>query len=622
MFLKILTLLTPQERRRGFLLLVMILIMALLDTMGVASIMPFISVLSNPDVIHTNPWLNMVYTRLDFIDPNDFLFLLGTVVFTALVASIMFKALTQWALLRFAHMREYSLSCRLFKGYLGRPYTWFLNRHSADLGKAVLSEVGLVIGNVLMPAMHILAQGTVAFFLIILLVLVDPILALVVALVLGGAYCLIYVILRKYLSRIGADRVLANKERFQVAQEALGGIKEVKIFGRESSFFSRLENPAFRFARHQANSMISAQLPRYILEIMAFGGILIIALYLFKAHGNFNRVMPILAVYTFAGYRLLPALQQIYEHVARLRFGLPAFDTLYKDILELQENEQSLHESEYQPIIPKHNIKLVKINFTYPGAHLPALKNLNLTIPARSTVGLVGSTGSGKTTTVDIILGLLQPQSGQLLIDDFPIFGSSPDNRQLTSDTPTTSPPDNTELITNNSLRSWQRALGYVPQHIYLADDTVAANIAFGIPEKEIDRKAVIRAAKTAELHKFVTSDLHNGYDTLVGERGVRLSGGQRQRIGIARAMYHDPAVLLFDEATSALDNLTEKAVMQAIHNLGKAKTIILIAHRLTTVEKCDCIYVLEHGELVGQGSYDELLNSSEEFKKMADVKW
>ncbi|MFP4285662.1 MAG: ABC transporter ATP-binding protein [Desulfovermiculus sp.] len=631
---KILSLLTPEERRRAYLLLFMILVMALLDTIGVASIMPFMSVLGNPEVVETNRWLNLVYTKLGFTSPKDFLFFLGLIVFIALVSSIAFKALTQYALLRFTHMRNFSLSCRLFKGYLGRPYAWFLNRHSADLGKSVLSEVQQVINNVVIPFMQLLAHGAVVLFLIILLLLVDPVLALVAALVLGGAYALIYLTIRRYLSRIGSDRVLANKERFQVAQEALGGIKEVKVFGREMPFFTRFVNPSRRFAKHQATNAILGQLPRYALEILAFGGVLILALFLFRTHGDFSKVLPLLAVYAFAGYRLLPALQQVYSLLSKLRFGLPALDCLYQDIQQFKDNSRVLNQEDHPPLVPEKSITLRDITFTYPGAHVPALKNLSLDIPARTTVGIVGSTGSGKTTTVDLILGLLPPDSGRLLVDGQRITQGPRTKEQelrnkdhfssLKSQSlnlgPSSSSPDNLKLKTYNPLMSWQRTLGYVPQHIYLADDTVAANIAFGIPSEDIDMDAVIKAAQIAELHNFVTTELSKGYETLVGERGVRLSGGQRQRIGIARALYHDPAVLIFDEATSALDNLTEKAVMRAVHNLGKEKTVIMIAHRLSTVEKCDQIFLLEHGRLVTQGTYDQLLNSSTEFQRMAAV--
>ncbi len=588
---KILYLLSPRERSRGCLVLFMILIMAFLDMVGVASIMPFMAVLGNPEVVETNPWLSLVYSRLGFTEPRNFLFFLGLVVFAVLVLSIAFKALTQWAILKFNYMRVHSLSCRLLQGYLGRPYIWFLNRHSADLGKNILHEANIVVHQVMFPFMGLIAHGAVALFLIILLILVDFSLALMVAFILGGSYLFIYVILRRYLSRIGADRIVANKMRFQVAQEALGGIKEVKIFGREQSFFSRYINPSFRFARNQANSSIAGILPRYFLEILAFGGILLIAMYLFKTHQSFSKILPVLGVYVFAGYRILPALQQVYQNMAQLRFGLPALNDLYEDILEFEQNQSTTKDSFIEPLLPKSAITLNDVSFTYPEVNMPTLKNINLKISINTTVGLVGGTGSGKTTTVDIILGLLSPDKGQLLVDNIPI---TPDN-----------------------VRSWQKSLGYVPQHIYLADDTVAANIAFGVPPEQIDRDAVENAARIAEMHDFVVQEMPYGYETLVGERGIRLSGGQRQRIGIARALYHDPKVLVLDEATSALDNVTEKHVMQSIKRMKGERTIILIAHRLTTVSGCDLIYLLDHGQVKAQGTYDELLEKNEEFRNM-----
>jgi ABC-type multidrug transport system fused ATPase/permease subunit len=589
---KILSLFTPKERHQGYVLLAMIVVMAFLDTIGVASIMPFMAVLGNPEVVETNKWLAMVYGRLGFEDPKDFLFFLGVAVFVLLMGSICFKALTQWGLLRFTNMRNYSLSCRMFKGYLNRPYVWFLNRHSADLGKSVLSEVGEVVNGVVLPVMQLLAHGAVALFLIILLIFIDPILAVFAAAVLGGAYTLIFFATRRYLSRIGADRVIANQIRFQVAQEALGGIKEVKVFGREDSFFNQFTGPSFRFAQHQANSLIAGQMPRYALEILAFGGILILALVLFRTHDNFAQVVSILAVYALAGYRLLPALQIVYSQISRLRYSLPALDSLHRDIADFSEStvhEESKIESIFAPF---KDIVFKDIFFTYPGAKTSTLCGLNIKIDAHSTVGLVGSTGSGKTTTVDLMLGLLWPDSGCLLVD----------GRQ----------------VNKSNIREWQNILGYVPQQIYLVDDSVAANIAFGIPKDQIDMESVKKAACIAEVHEFVCNNLPHGYETLVGERGVRLSGGQRQRLGIARALYHDPAVLVFDEATSALDSLTEQAVMRAVHNIKKNKTIILIAHRLTTVKQCDCIYLLEEGKVVACGSFEELEKENDCFRMMA----
>jgi len=315
-----------------------------------------------------------------------------------------------------------------------------------------------------------------------------------------------------------------------------------------------------------------------------------VVLYLIAQSGSFASAMPIIALYAFAGYRLMPALQQIYGAVTQLRFAGPALDALHADLMILQPAHPNPSQDD---IVLKQAITLNDVQYRYPNAPQLALKNLSLTIPAKSTVGLVGTTGSGKTTTVDLILGLLEAQQGTLEVDG--------------------------QVITEHNRRPWQRAIGYVPQQIYLADDTVAANIAFGVNAKDIDQHAVERAAKIANLHDFVASELPQQYQTTVGERGVRLSGGQRQRIGIARALYHNPQVLILDEATSALDNLTEQAVMEAVHNLGHEITVILIAHRLSTVRQCDRIYLLERGEVRTSGTYDELIASNQQFAAMAN---
>jgi ABC-type multidrug transport system fused ATPase/permease subunit len=469
-----------------------------------------------------------------------------------------------------------------------------LHRHSADLGKTILSEVGQVINDVLMPCMEIVAHGIVALFLITLLVVVDPVLAVAVLTVLGGVYFIVYLLVRGYLSRIGADRVASNRERFQIAQEALGGIKEVKIFGREKAFLDRFRGPSLRFARHKVNSHVAGMVPSFALQIVAFGGMLLLILYLLKTTGDLSRALPLVAVYALAGNRLLPALQMVYQSMTRLRYGMPAMESLRQDLLNIDENWSKESTPPIEALVPRRMISLNSVSFTYPGGHKPALRNICLDFPVETTVGLVGVTGSGKTTAVDLVLGLLYPDQGNLLVDGI--------------------------AITADTIKKWQKSLGYVPQHIYLADDTIAANIAFGIPPDAIDLGAVERAARIAELHTFVTNELPDGYMTMVGERGVRLSGGQRQRIGIARALYHDPAVIVFDEATSALDNLTEQAVMTAVHNLGGVKTIILIAHRLLTVRKCDIIYILHQGDVVGKGSYEHHLATNEQFCAMAGL--
>ncbi|MEJ2092152.1 MAG: ABC transporter ATP-binding protein [Syntrophobacterales bacterium] len=565
--------------------------------MGVASIMPFLSVLANPEVIQENSFLSYFYKQLNFSSINTFLLFLGTAIFFVVVASQGLRALTDYAIVRFTQMRNYTLSTRLMQAYLSRPYSWFLNRHSADLGKTILSEVGIMIDKALLPTAQCIANTVIAGCLIILLLLINPWIALLAAALLGGSYVLIYGILRKYLNKIGWERVRANQERFHISQEALGAIKEIKAAGLEAGYLASFGRPAQRYARSVAANELAVQLPQYLLQAITFGVIIAITLvFLAFIGGDLGQVLPTLGVFAFAGQRLLPALNLGYINASKMRFGKPALDTFYEDLMEKEQDSKTLSQMrQARTVTPMgliQSLKLVNVNFWYPKADNPAIQDLNLEISAKNTVGLVGHTGAGKTTVVDIILGLLKPNQGLLQVDG--------------------------EVITKDNLPSWQRTLGYVPQEIFLSDDTVSANIAFGVPQKDIDPQVVERAARTAGLHAFVVNELANGYDTMVGERGVNLSGGQRQLIGIARALYHDPDVLILDEATSALDNLTEMAVMQAVHNLSNKKTIILIAHRLSTVKNCDCIYMLDHGRLAGQGTYAELLHTNSKFRRMA----
>ena len=552
---------------------------------GVASILPFMAVLTNLSIVETNFFLNSMFefSKIIGIENNQqFLFALGILVFITLLLSLLFKAVTTYFQVRFVMMREFSIGKRLVEGYLRQPYSWFLNRHSADLGKNILSEVGQVIAIGLKPLMEIIAKGILVIMLIILLILVDPKLALIVGFTLLVAYYFIFSLVRKYLNRIGEERVKSNEKRFKVVTEAFGASKEVKLGGLERIYINLFSGSAKIFALTTASAFVINQIPRFILEAVAFGSILLLILYTMADTGSFNKVIPILSLYVFTGYRLLPAAQQIYASFTSMSFAGPSLDKLHDDLKNLKKFNEN---TEKNILTLSKKIILKNINYSYPNSSRTALNDINLIIPANSKVGFVGTTGSGKTTTVDIILGLLEAQKGTLEVDD--------------------------TIITNQNTRAWQRSIGYVPQQIYLSDDTVEANIAFGQEIKNINKEAVEKAAKIANLHNFVIEELPNKYQTTIGERGVRLSGGQRQRIGIARALYHNPQVLILDEATSALDNETEEAVMEAVNNIGKNITIILIAHRLNTVKNCDIIFKLEKGRIVDQGSFESLINNN-----------
>jgi ABC-type multidrug transport system fused ATPase/permease subunit len=588
---KILDLLDTSDRRRAWALLGMILVMGVLETLGVASIMPFVAVLANPSLVQNSPYLTPIYDWLGLDSPRNFILLLGFLVLVLAVSTTTFKALTTWSVMRFTTTQNFKLSQKLFEGYLHRPYAWSLRRHSSDLARTIFSEVTQVIGGALMPAMQLLAQGTIVLLLLALLVAVDPILALVLAVVLGGIYGAVFWVSRHYVDRIGADRVEAGRERFRVSSEAFGGIKDVKLLGLEPTLLTRFEEPSQRFIRHQLSGQLIIQLPHYALQIMTVTGVLLIVQYQTLKSGGVGHALPLIALYALAGYRLLPAVQRVYSSISSLRFAKAALDVLHRDLVETSIPAERRNQCSNDIIRVNHQLALRNVSYSYPGATTRALADLTITIPARSTIGIVGRTGAGKTTAVDVILGLLDPDKGELIVD--------------------------CETITAANKRSWQKSLGYVPQHIFLIDDSVAANIAFGVPRAEIDLDAVEQAARLANLHAFVNDELDEGYQTRIGERGVRLSGGQRQRVGIARALYHDPDLLVMDEATSALDNITERAVIEAVNNLASRKTIVIIAHRLTTVRRCDLIFLLDHGRLIAQGTYNELSGNSESFREM-----
>lgn len=564
---KVWSLFTPAEQRKAIWMLLLALCMAVAETAGVISIMPFLSVLARPGIIQENSWLHAIYTRLGFTEPSRFIAALGLASIVLVITSSAFKMVTQHLLNRFVHLLRHSISSRLMARYLAQPYEFFLSRNSAELSKSVLAEVDLLMGNLIQPMSQVIAQGIIVLAMLALVFAYNPWTALAIVLVVGALYGAIYRLVRKRLRRMGEEMQAVNKERYQACNEALHGIRDIKVTHAEDTYLQRYSQASRTQARHLAANDTLSQTPLYLVEATGYTGLIAIALVLLGSSDDIAQVLPALGLYGFAAYRMLPAAQIMYRGIARMKFTSAILAHLHHDMaLPTLTLEQISENTAPSPLLLQHEIRLEGICYTYPSApNKPVLRNFNLVIPVNTSIGITGASGSGKSTLIDVLLGLLQPQTGKIYIDNIP--------------------------ITSNNIRQWHQAIGYVPQHIYLSDASVAENIAFGVSKNQINMEAVEKAARIAQIHDFVKKDLPYGYNTKVGDRGIRLSGGQRQRIGVARALYHDPPVLIMDEATSALDTVTEESFIKALQTLSRQKTIILIAHREKSLKFCQKIY-------------------------------
>jgi ABC-type multidrug transport system fused ATPase/permease subunit len=590
MLKKIIDFLTFEEKKNAFFLFFLVLVMSIFDMLGIASILPFITILVNPDIIDTNEFLNFLYNKSILIgieNKKGFLLAAGFAVLAMFFFSIILRSLTTYCQIKFNLMREFSIGKRLMSIYLNQSYSWFVNKNSSSIGKNILSEVSQIIFQAITPITNILVYSSISLSIISLLFYVDPVLSLSVGAIFSMSYLIVFYLIKSTLSDLGSKRFKANEERFKVVSEAFGAFKDIKIRNLENCYLERFKGPAFLYAKSQLAGQLIAVLPRFFLEAISFGGLVLIILILIMSDKNISTIVPIISLYALAGYRLLPAIQTIYISFTQLRVAKVAIDNLHKDLKLLKIKETKINNI---PIILKKNIKLNNIDFSYIGSAEKIFKNFCIEINAFEKVGIVGTTGCGKTTLIDLILGILKPDNGKILIDD--------------------------QLVEETNIDSWQKNIGYVPQNIFLSDCSIASNIAFGEKMENIDHKLIESVSKTANLHEFIIN-LPEKYNTFVGERGIRLSGGERQRIGIARALYQKPKVLIMDEATSALDNYTEKLVMDSLKNVGNDITKIIVAHRLSTVKDCDTIFVLNKGNLVAQGKYEDLENNDIHFKKI-----
>jgi len=589
------SLLTPSQRKRFWVLQLLVILMAILEVFGIASIGPFMAIVSDGSLIETNPILRQMYQYSGYNTEQEFLFFMGSMVLSTLALSAIFSMFTIWRISIFAAEVGTELADRLYSHYMNQDWLFHVKGSSSQLIKGISVESIRVTDLVINPLMQMNARIVSVFLISLFIILYDPIIAFFGLIIFTAAYSLLYVTVRVQLQKNGTQLSNVLGDRFKLMTEGFGGIKDVLLLGRSNDFISRFNEVGKKFSYARGTNHAITLVPRYLMELVAFGSMIGLVLFLLDSQSNsLSVILPMLSVYALAGFKLLPAFQQIYSSLAQVKGNIASFESIKKDLQNSHsgscDNPKKIDSDTRPKLRFDKCIELNDIDFSYKSG-MPVLRKLNISIPAKKVVGIVGPSGSGKSTAIDVLLGLIYPQKGQLLVDG--------------------------QSITKNNKRAWQNSIGFVAQAIFLSENSIAENIAFGVPKRLIDLEQVNKAIQLSHLSDLVAS-LDKGIHTKVGERGVQLSGGQRQRIGIARALYHDADILVFDEATSALDGITEKLIMDAIHDFGGEKTIIMIAHRLKTVEKCDCIFYLEAGQVTDQGTYQQLIENNPKFKEMA----
>lgn len=579
------------ERAKFLVLLFFMLIHSLLETAGVGSITVFIILLSSPDMILNNVWARPVLAWLNISDARS-LMIWGSVFLIALfVVKNIFFAVLVYFKNRVTYSEQIRLGNRLFKAYMKAGYTFFLNRNSSELLRNINSETGVIVSGVIVPLMQIMMDSLVLLMIVLLLLKVQPVISLLSFTVLGTVSFLFIRITNKKNKAYGREVQQHRHRMNKIVIEGISGIKEVKVLGRENSFLKQYNFSAVRSAVAFRYKHLINQMPKPFMETIAVAGMLLIALMFILMGEKVNMLIPVLTLFGAATVKLLPIFKTVVSAYTEIRYNVYAIDPVYQDLTLLEKDPDWLKEQKavHEPYPFSSKIVFENVSYRYPQGSAEAIQEINLEIPKGAVIGLVGPSGAGKTTIADIILGLLKPHTGRVMADHQDIF---------------------------EHVRRWQMNVGYIPQFIHLNDDTIRRNIAFGLQDEDIDDMKINQALSAAHLESLIR-EIPKGLDTIVGERGIRFSGGQRQRIGIARALYNNPQVLIMDEATSALDNITEKSVIESIELLRGDRTIIMIAHRLTTVRNCDVIYLVNEGRILEKGSYDDLMKTSSEFRKM-----
>lgn len=563
---------------------------AISSSVMIAALMQFLVLLSSNDAVSGSTVLGRLYQLSGADSEFELLTILGVITIILLVVSTGSRVLNTYAVTNFSANQTRMLRRRLLTQYLHMPYSFHLDRNSADMSANLLSEVERTVTKTLRPAMELVPAVLTSLAVIAVLAVINLQVTIASILIVGLAYGAIYLVIRPHIKDLGARRLTANKDLYLAANESLSGIKEIIVLGREDHYLSHFDAASAKVEDTLKQLIVLIDIPRYIIQSVVFVAVIIFCLaYISEStmrSADAAALVPLLGAFAAAGQRLVPEFQTIYKSVSSIRFGGSTIERLYEDLQTPVDTTPPVR----QPIRLRDTLELRNVSFSYPGSGTTSISNADLTVRAGEKIGIAGMSGAGKTTLGDIILGLLPPTSGALLVDGTRVEGPL--------------------------VRAWQQSVGFVPQDIFLADASVADNIALGIGAHDIDMQRVKNSAEMAQISAFVEG-LPEGFKTIVGERGVRLSGGQRQRIAIARALYKGVDLLFLDEATSALDTPTEKGVISAIRNLPGDITVIMVAHRMTTLDICDRIVMVSDGRIIGCDAKDNLLASSAEFRDL-----
>ena len=591
---KLLFILPKRDLIKIVVLFIMMMVAAGLEVLGIGMIPAFVAIVASPERVLEYAPLESLLAFLDITTARDLLIWGSIALLGSFILKGSYRIAFNYIQARYIYNRRYQISHRLMSSYMQAPYTFHLERNTAELLRNITQEVNILIGNVLSMLLDITKQAVITISILLFLFIREPIISLLVIAFSGIASGSFLFLTKKKVKSFGKREQQHRSEMIKAVNQGLGGIKVARVLNREAEFIEKFRTEVRDSTRLLTYMTYTKKIPQPLMEITAVFSMLLIASFLVWEGRPMEAIVPIMTLFAVAIIRLMPAVKSLTSEYTYLIYNIVSLDPIYSDLKELEESSKKFKKDrkECRPLKLEQSIEVKDACYSYPNSDEQALNGVSFIVPRGDAVAFVGESGAGKTTIVDLLLGLLEPTSGEVLVDGKNI---------------------------QENLSGWQRNIGYIPQSIYLADDTLRSNIAFGIPEKDIDEGKVMKALELAQI-KELASRLPEGLETVLGEHGTRLSGGQRQRVGIARALYHNPQVLVMDEATSALDNITEKEITRAIETLKGDRTVIMIAHRLTTVENCDNLYLMKNGEIVDSGSYNELVENNGEFRKMALV--